>query len=93
MRSIFCLTSGRGTTTALLPPRPEAGSPRCLSPSWRAFIPPKQTSNYSPSLPHMAGVRASSWEAWVRMDLFCQFPELLGEPGDVPPPPQGEVAL
>lgn len=23
------------------------------------------------------------------MDLFCQFPELLGEPGDVPPPPQG----
>lgn len=48
-----------------------------------------------PLSPHMAGVRQSLQRGGLGEDgsVSCQFPELLGEPGDVRTPPQGEVAL
>lgn len=94
VRSIFCLTSWPWDHDSPAPSKARSGQ-STLTVSLLAGFHSTQADlellTLSP--PRMAGVRASSWEAWVRMDLFCQFPELLGEPGDVTPLPQGEVAL
>ncbi|CAI9177521.1 unnamed protein product [Rangifer tarandus platyrhynchus] len=94
VHSIFCLTSWPWDHDSPAPFKVRMGSPHCIPASWQAFIPRKQTWNYSPS-PHMAGVRQSLQRGGLGEDgsVSCQFPELLGEPGDVRTPPQGEVAL
>ena len=95
VHSIFCLTSWPWDHDSPAPSKVRSGQ-STLHPSLLAgFHSVRADLQLLTLSPHMAGVRQSLQRGGLGEDgsVSCQFPELLGEPGDVRTPPQGEVAL